>query len=47
MVSGNAGGIIANDANVRLMNYGIRAIFSFIKLETIRGKAIEYIDQRS
>ena len=35
MVSGNDGGIIANDANVRLVNYGVMALFSSIKLETI------------
>ena len=44
MVSSNGGGIIANDANVRLVNYGVRAPFSLIKLETISGKTVEYID---
>ena len=35
MVSCNDGGIIANDANGRLVNYGVIALFSPIKLETI------------
>ena len=45
MVSGKGVGIIANAANVRLVNYGVLALFSSIKLETICGKTIEYIDQ--
>ena len=44
MVSGNGGGIIANNADVRLVNYGVMALFSFIKLGKISGKTIEYID---
>ena len=44
MVSDNVGCIIANVANVRLVKYGVRSLFSSIKLETIIGKTIEYID---
>ena len=44
MASGNGGGIIANDANVRLVKCGLMAPFSSIKLETISVKTIEYID---
>ena len=43
-VSGNGGGILANDANVRLVNYGVISLFSSIKLETISGKTIKNID---
>ena len=43
-VSDYSGGIISNDANVRLLNYGVMALFSSIRLETISGKTIEYID---
>ena len=39
LVSGNGGGIIANDANVTLVNYGVMALFNFIKLN---HKPIEY-----
>ena len=44
VVSNNAGGAFANDANVRLVKYGMMAIFSSIKLETIGCRTIEYID---
>ena len=37
MVPDNGGGILANDANVRLVNYGIMALFSSINLGTISG----------
>ena len=43
-VSDNAGGVFANDANVRLVNPGMMALFSSVKLETIGGRIIEYID---
>ena len=43
VVSNNGGGVFANDANVRLVNYGMMALFSSIKLET-SGRTIEYID---
>ena len=39
-VSDDAGWIIANDANVRLVNYGVMALFSSISLETISCKTI-------
>ena len=44
VVSDDAGGVFANDANIRLVNYGMRALFSSIKLETSGGRTIEYID---
>ena len=44
VVSDDAGGVFANDANVRLVNYGMRALFSSVKLETSGGRTIEYID---
>ena len=44
VVSNDAGGVFANDANIRLVNYGMMALFSSIKLETSGGKTIEYID---
>ena len=44
VVSDDAGGVFANDANIRLFNYGIMALFSSIKLETSGGRTIEYID---
>ena len=43
VVSDDAGGVFANDANIRLVNYGMMALFSSIKLET-GGRTIEYID---
>ena len=36
--------IFANDANIRLVNYGMMALLSSIKLETSGGRTIEYID---
>ena len=44
VVSDNAAGVFANDANIRLVNHGIMALFSSIKLETIGGRTIENID---
>ena len=44
VVSYDAGGVFANDANIRLVNYGMMALFSSIKLETSGGRTIEYID---
>ena len=44
VVSDDAGGVFANDANIRLVNYGMMALFISIKLETSGGKTIEYID---
>ena len=32
VVSDDAGGVFANDANIRLVTYGMMALFSFIKL---------------
>ena len=44
VLSDDAGGVFANDANIRLVNYGMMALFSSIKLETSGGRTIEYID---
>ena len=44
VVSDDAGGVFANNANIRLVNYGMTALFSSVKLETSRGRTIEYID---
>ena len=44
VVSDNAGGVFANDAKIRLVNYGLMALFSSIRLETSGGRTIEYID---
>ena len=44
VVSNNAGGVFANDANIRLVNYGMMALFSSIKLETSGGRTIDYKD---
>ena len=40
----DANGVFANDANIRLVNYGMMVLFSSIKLETSGGRTIEYID---
>ena len=44
VLSDDAGGVFANDANIRFVNYGMMALFSSIKLETSGGSTIEYID---
>ena len=44
VVSDDAGGVFANNANIRLVNYGMMALFSSVKLETSGGRTIEYID---
>ena len=44
VVLDDAGGIFANNANIRLVNYGKIALFSSVKLETSGGRTIEYID---
>ena len=44
VVSDDAGGVFANDATIRLVNYGMMALFSSIKLEFSGGRTIEYID---
>ena len=46
VLSDDAGGVFANDANIRLVNYCMMALFSSIKLETSGGRTIEYIDHR-
>ena len=40
----NAGGITANDVNVRSVNYAVMALFISIRLEIISVNAIEYTD---
>ena len=44
VASDDAGGVFANDANVRLVNYGMMALFSSIKLETSGYRTVECID---
>ena len=44
VVLDDAGGVLANNANIRLVNYVMMAIFSSVKLETSGGRTIEYID---
>ena len=44
VVSDDAGGVFANNANIRLVNYVMMALFSSVKLETSGGRTIEYID---
>ena len=44
VVSDDAGGVFAIDANIRLVNYAMMALFSSIKLEISGGWTIEYID---
>ena len=45
VVSDNAGGVSAKNANIGLVNYGMMALFSSVKVETSGGRTIEYIDQ--
>ena len=45
VVLDDAGGVFANDANISSVNYGLTALFSSVKLETIGGRTIEYVDQ--
>ena len=44
VVLDDASGVFANDANIRLVNYGLIAYFSSVKLETSGGTTIEYVD---
>ena len=44
VVSDDAGGVFANDANIRLINYVMMALFSSVTLETSGGRTIEYTD---
>ena len=44
IVSDNVGGIFANDANIRLVNFCMMALFSSVRLETSGGRTIDYID---
>ena len=43
VVSDDAGGVLANNANIRLLKYGMMALFNSVKLET-SGRNIKYID---
>ena len=45
VVLDDAGGVFANDANIRLVNYSLIALFSSVKLETSGGRTIEYVDR--
>ena len=40
----NACGVFSNNANIRLVKYGMIALFSSVKLETSGGRASENID---
>ena len=40
----DVGGVFANDANIRLVIYGMMALFSSVKLKNSGGRTIEYID---
>ena len=44
VVSDNAGGLFAIYGNIRLVNYGMMALFSSVEIETSSGRTIEYID---
>ena len=44
VVSDDADGVFANDANIRLVNYVLLVLFSSVKLETSGGRTTEYID---
>ena len=44
VVSDDAGGVFAIVANVRLVYYGMMALFSSVKFETSGGRTIEYLD---
>ena len=44
VVLDDAGGVFANNANIILVNFGLIALFSSVKLETSGGRTIEHID---
>ena len=44
VVSDDAGSEFANNANIRLVNYGMMGLFNSVKLETSGGRTIECID---
>ena len=44
VVLDDAGGVFANNANIRLVNYRMMELFSSVKIETSGGRTIEYID---
>ena len=44
VVSDDAGGVVANNANIKLVNFGMMALFSSVKFETSGVRTIEYID---
>ena len=44
VVSDDAGGVFAENSNIRLVIYGMMALFSSVKFETTGGRTIEYID---
>ena len=44
MISDESGGMIANDASVRLVNYSVMVLFNSIKLENTSGEIFKYMD---
>ena len=44
VVSDNAGDVIANNAHIKSVNVGMKALFSSVKPETSGDRTIEYID---
>ena len=44
VVSDDAGGVFANKANIRLVNYSMMALYGSVKLGISGGRTIEYID---
>ena len=44
-VTDDVGGVIENDCNIRLLNYGMMVLFKSIKIENSGGKTIENLDR--
>ena len=44
VVSDDAVGVFANNSKIRLVNYGMMALFSSVKLDTSGCRTIEYVD---
>ena len=44
VVSNTAGGVVANNANIRIVKYGMVALFSSVGLEISGSRTIEYMD---
>ena len=43
VVSDNAGGVVANNANIRIVDYGMVALFSSVGLQISGSRTIEYM----